>query len=65
MNGSLYDDFRICDIKTGDVVFTITPRSGHKVDKGRGSVWGSDNNFASPLFTGTWKEIKDWFTQPA
>lgn len=24
-NGSLYDDFRICDRETGDVIFTVVP----------------------------------------
>lgn len=63
MNGSLYDDFRICDLKTGDVVFTIAPRSGFKADGGKGTIWGSPNNFTAPLFAGTWKEIKDWFNK--
>lgn len=61
MCGSLYDDFRICDLETGDVIFTIIPRSGFKVDEGKGSIWGKANNFKGPLFTGTWGEIKDWF----
>lgn len=61
MAGELYDDFRICCIKTGDVIYTIIPRSGHYSENGNGSVWGRDNDFNGPLFTGTWKEIKDWF----
>ena len=59
--GSLYDDFRICDIESGKVIYTITPKSGHEVQKGLGDVWGSENNFKEPLFEGSWKEIKDWF----
>ena len=61
LDGSLYDDFRICDLETGDVIFTIVPRSGFGADEGKGNVWGSANNFVAPLFTGTWKEIKYWF----
>ena len=61
MVGSLYDDFRICDIETGDVVYTVTPRSGHIVMNGLGEVWGAENNFKKALFQGTWKEIKAWF----
>ena len=59
--GSLYDDFRICDIATGDVVFTIIPKSGHDSDHGVGQVWGRENNFNGPLFEGSWKDIKKWF----
>lgn len=59
--GSLYDQFKICDIETGDVIYCITPKSGHKVDEGLGDVWGEENNFKEPLFKGTWKEIKQWF----
>jgi hypothetical protein len=32
--GALYDDFRFCDLKTGDVIYTIIPASGHE------SSWG-------------------------
>ena len=59
--GSLYDDFRICDIKSGDVIYTITPKSGHRVKEGLGDVWGRENDFKEPLFEGSWKEIKNWF----
>ena len=27
-NGSLFDDFRICDIETGDVIYCVVPKSG-------------------------------------
>ena len=61
MFGSLYDDFRICDIESGDVIYCITPKSGHKVKNGLGDVWGKENDFKEPLFEESWKEIKDWF----
>lgn len=54
--GRLYDDFRICDIETGNVIYTVVPKSGHK-----GFVWGKENDFKEPLFEGSWKEIKAWF----
>jgi len=56
--GSLYDDFRICDMETGDVIYTVVPRSGHN---GKAEVWGIDNNFDGPLVSGTWKDIKEFF----
>lgn len=48
MNGPLYDDFRICDLETGDVIYTVTPKSGHS---GKAEVWGRQNNFEEPIVT--------------
>ncbi len=61
MNGNLYDQFKICDIETGDVIYCVTPKSGHKCDNGLGQVWGKENDFNEPLIEGSWKEIKEWF----
>ena len=47
--GSLYDDFRICDVETGDVVWNVTPKSGHS---GKAEVWGRKNDFKEPIVTG-------------
>lgn len=60
-DGSLYDDFRICSIETGNVLYCITPKCGHKVSRGIGNVWGRENDFKEPLFEGSWTEIKNWF----
>lgn len=61
MNGSLYDDFRFCDLKTGNVIFTITPKSGHKCQNGAAEVWGKENDFEKPLVQGTWKDVLNFF----
>jgi hypothetical protein len=58
LNGPLYDDFRICDIKTGDVIWTITPRSGHT---GKAEVWGKENDFKEAIVQGSWKDVKEYF----
>ena len=50
MVGPLYDDFRICDIESGDVLFTVTPKSGHN---GEAEIWGKSNDFKEPLYSGT------------
>lgn len=60
-NGSLYDDFRICDIETGEVLYTVIPSSGRNHNKGKAVVWGIENDFNEPLITGTWREVKSWF----
>ncbi len=49
MSGPLYDDFRICDIETGDVIWTVTPKCGHS---GEAEVWGRENNFNGPIAVG-------------
>jgi len=54
----LYDDFRICDIETGGVIYTIIPKD---VGTKKAEVWGMENGFKEPLISGSWKEIKNWF----
>lgn len=61
MSGSLYDDFRICDMKTGNVIWTITPSCGHNSNKGKAEVWGKANAFDGAIITGTWKDVKNFF----
>ena len=60
-NGTLYDDFRICDLETGSVVYCVVPKSGHVCDNGQAQVYGRENKFEQPLVEGTWKEVKEWF----
>jgi len=59
--GGLYDDFRICDRKTQNVIYTISPamplRNGKKV----ASVSGSENKFKEPLVEGSWEDVKKFF----
>ncbi|MDR2761269.1 MAG: hypothetical protein LBB88_01555 [Planctomycetaceae bacterium] len=61
LDGKLYDDFRICDIKTDDVIYTIIPRCGHNASKGKSEVWGKENNFKEPLTSGNWKNVQEFF----
>ena len=56
MNGPLYDDFRICDIETGNVIYTVIPKSGHS---GLAEVWGKQNEFQSALIIG--KDMNEIF----
>lgn len=46
MVGPTYDDFRICDLATGDVVFTVVPLCSHS---GKAEIWGRANKFAGPI----------------
>ena len=63
VSGGTYDDFRICDLETGDVLFTITfncPYEDHPVN-----VYSPQNDFEAPVQAGTWKDIKNWFLHGA
>lgn len=60
-NGNLYDDFRISDIESGDVIYCIIPKSGFANDHGKAQLYSRENDFETPLVEGTWKDIKDWF----
>lgn len=51
MTMPLYDDFRIYDIFTGDVLYTITS----------GQVWGASNDFGDALVKGSSKDIYLFF----
>lgn len=65
MDGSLYDDFRICDIDTGDVVYCVVPSEGYRATKGQSCVWGrdpSDNEFKE-LVRGSWGDVKNFFRE--
>lgn len=59
--GKLYDSFSICDMRTGDVQYWVTPKSGHSRDEGKAQVCGPDNGFTEPLASGKWKDIVEWF----
>jgi hypothetical protein len=59
--GTLYDDFRFCDMETGDVIYTVIPASGHESCWGQAELWGRENGFDKALVEGTWKEIKAFF----
>ena len=61
MVGRLYDDFRICDLETGDVIYRVIPASGFTADNGEAQVYGRENGFKDALAVGTWTEVKNWF----
>jgi len=61
MNAGLYDDFRICDIKTGDVLFTVTPSRMLEGHKDWAEAFGKENGFKTPLVRGKWSDVRKWF----
>ena len=61
VNGRLYDDFRLSDTTTGNVVYTIIPSVGYSSMNGEAVVWGRENDFKEPLVRGTWMDVVRWF----
>ena len=57
----IYDDFRFCDMESGNVIYTVVPASGHRRDKGQAELWGRENNFKEALVKGTWDDILAFF----
>lgn len=49
VNGPLYDDFRICDRETGDVLWTVIPKSGHS---GMFEAYSRSYGFKDPTYLG-------------
>lgn len=64
LNGRLYDDFRICDIKTGDVLYCVTPSEGYDDTRGQACVWGNavDTGKFEEVVRGTWHDVKLFFS---
>jgi hypothetical protein len=46
MGGPLYDSFSICDRESGEVLFWVTPKSGHS---GQAEIFSSAKGFDKPL----------------
>lgn len=49
MSGDLYDSFSICEVESGNVVYWVTPKSGHT---NMAEICGKANNFKKPLYSG-------------
>ena len=59
MYGPLYDDFRICSIDGGEVIYNVTAKSGHT---GKAEVYSRANGFDEPVRTG--KTFSDLVRDP-
>jgi hypothetical protein len=63
--GNLYDDFRICDLEAGDVIYTVAPSLGYTKRKGEAEVWGKANSFREPIVkASSWSELLKKSTIP-
>ena len=57
--GSLYDDFRICDLETREVIFTI--QVNRYDQKHSAELWGLPNNFEGAILEGSIKDVYNYF----
>ncbi len=55
----LYDDIRIVDIESKEVLYNIAPSS--KADDGQAVLWDLTKNTEQATICGTWKDIKNYF----
>jgi len=72
MYGNLYDSFSICDLESGDVLFYIAPRFGHRGEHhGKPNVADFTNKNAidatgkridrTDMYFDNWKEVRKYF----
>jgi hypothetical protein len=61
--GKLYDDFRICEIGSGDVIYCVVPAEGYDRTYGQAVVWGKapDTGEFEELVRGNWRDVKAFF----
>ena len=57
--GSLYDDFRICDLETREVIFII--QVNRYDQKHSAELWGQPNNFEGAFLEGAIKDVYNYF----
>lgn len=57
--GNLYDDFRICDLETKEVIFTI--QVNRYDQKHSAELWGQPNNFEGAILEGSIKDVYNYF----
>lgn len=60
--GPFYDQFSICDIKSGGVLFCIQhlEKGSHGAEKAHWDVYAAPE-FSCPVVSGNWNEVKKWF----
>lgn len=61
--GALYDQFSICDIESGDVLFCAQhlEKGSHGCDKAHWELYDADISFEKPVVNGTWREVEKYF----
>ena len=63
--GALYDQFSICDIESGDVLyfFQHLEKGSHGCDKAHWELYDADISLKKPVVSGTWREVEKYFNK--
>lgn len=63
MVGKLYDQFSICDLATGDVLFCAQhlEKGSHGCEHAHWELYDAKCGFETPVVNGTWNEVKKYF----
>ena len=63
MVGKLYDQFSICDIKTGAVLFCCQhlEKGSYGCTRAHWEVYDAAVSFETPVVNGTWRDVKKYF----
>jgi len=63
--GALYDQFSICDIESGDVLYCCQhlEKGSHGCDKAHWELYDADFSFEKPVVSGTWREVEKYFNK--
>lgn len=61
--GPLYDQFSICDLKTGDVLFCCQhlEKGSHGCDKAHWEIYGDNAGEWGVVVNGTWRDVLNYF----
>lgn len=61
--GALYDQFSICDIESGDVLYCCQhlEKGSHGCDKAHWELYDADISFKKQVVSGTWREVEKYF----
>lgn len=63
MVGKLYDQFSICDLATGDVLFCCQhlEKGSHGCDHAHWEIYDAKKGFEMAAVSGTWNAVKSYF----
>jgi len=63
MVGPLYDQFSICDIETGEVLFCAQhlEKGSHGCDRAHWELYDAKVGFRDPVVNGAWRDVEKYF----
>lgn len=63
MVGKLYDQFSICDLATGDVLFCAQylEKGSHGCEHAHWELYDRNVGFGDPVVNGTWRDVEKYF----